>query len=241
MTTPVRSVVQALAILRLLAEGPAKTLSEIAAASGISPSSCLGLVRTLVGEGVLTLGSGKRYALAPNWRAIPALRHDYVARLVDRMRPQLAAAAREWQAPVGLWREVPGERLQLLALGESEASTRIHMVEGQRQPIGTGAVGRALAALQGVGPAELERRYAAVRWHRPISLTAYAASVAEAARRGFAVDDGLSNAGITSLAVGARTGDMEVCLSVSVFTGALTPSQLDALGERLCALRVEAS
>jgi hypothetical protein len=37
---------------------------------------------------------------------------------------------------------VAGERLQLEALAESGAATRIHMVIGQRQPSGGGATGR---------------------------------------------------------------------------------------------------
>ena len=46
MSSPVPSVVQAFAIVRALADGRALTLSEVAQICGISPSSCLGLLRT---------------------------------------------------------------------------------------------------------------------------------------------------------------------------------------------------
>ena len=50
----------------------------------------------------------------------------------------LESAARKWLAPVGLWRVFGRDRLQLVALGEDVAATRIHMEEFiqayQREP-----------------------------------------------------------------------------------------------------------
>lgn len=233
MSSPVPSVVQAFAIVRALADGRALTLSEVASSCGISPSSCLGLLRTLVGEGVLSLGDGKRYALSPPWSDIAASDLDRSTRLVARARPLLERAARVWHAPIGLWRVTGRDRLQLVALGQSIAATRIHMEEGQRQPIGSGAVGRALAAAQRVGRDELARRFAAVRWQRPIGFEDYATQVAEAVAQGYGVDDGLSYAGIASIAVGLPDDAHGLCVSASVFAGSRSDGEFADVADAL--------
>ena len=51
------------------------------------------------------------------------------------------------------------------------------MVVGQRQPFGGGSTGRALAAAQRIDEGELARRYAALRWQRPLDFPAYAVQV----------------------------------------------------------------
>lgn len=239
MSSPVPSVVQAFAIVRALADRRALTLSEVAQSCGISPSSCLGLLRTLVGEGVLSLGEGKRYALSPPWSDIAASDLDRSTRLVARARPLLDRMARAWHAPIGLWRVAGRDRLQLVALGQSVAATRIHMEEGQRQPIGSGAVGRALAAAQRVGRDELARRFAAVRWQRPTSFDDYAGQVAEAVTLGFGVDDGLSYAGIASIAACLPDESHSLCVSASVFAGSRTDDEFADLAAALQALAGE--
>jgi IclR family acetate operon transcriptional repressor len=233
MAVPVPSVVQAFAIVRALGDGRAATLSEVAQVCAISPSSCLGLLRTMVGEGVLRQKAGKRYALAPPWAAAMAEDHDAAARLIARARPLLERAARAWQAPVGLWQVAGRDRLRLVALGESAAATRIHMEEGQRQPIGSGAVGRALAAVQRADDQELARRFAGVRWQRPVTEAAFIAQVHDAVVRGHAVDDGWSHAGITSLAAGVPGSPVAFCVSASVFAGSRDTDELTALGTLL--------
>lgn len=235
---PVRSLSQSFAILRALGLGRAMTLSEVAEACGISPSSCLALLRTLLGEGVLEQVAGKRYVLSAPWAQAVAADRNGDARIVARARPMLDRAARTWQAPVGLWRVVGRDRTQLLALGESDAATRIHMVEGQRQPIGGGAVGRALAASQALSPAELARRFAAVRWQRPLTLDDYAAEVAEAARCGYAIDDGAGHAGVVSIAVVAPAAP-DWALSATTFRGALGPDRAAELAEALHTLAAD--
>lgn len=236
MGTPVSSVVQAFAIMRVLAGDRALTLSEVALACGISPSSCLGLLRTLVGEGVLHTHSGKRYALSPPWTGIVAGENEAAARFVALARPLLESAARKWLAPVGLWRVFGRDRLQLVALGEDVAATRIHMEEGQRQPIGGGSVGRALTAAQNVSEDEIRRRFSAVRWQRPVTEADYRLEIIEAAARGYAIDDGLSYAGIASLAAAVSGEPPEFCVSVSMFAGSRSDREVARIGGDLKAL-----
>ncbi|MDE2560827.1 MAG: helix-turn-helix domain-containing protein [Sphingomonadales bacterium] len=239
MTGPVRSVSQAFAILRLLASrGDAMTLSDIARGVGLSPSSCLNLLRTLVGEGLLLRdGDGRRYRLAVGWAA-SGLLDGAGQSFAARARPALERMAAAEDAAIGLWQVMPGERIALIALAESGAATRIHMAEGQRQPLGGGATGRALAASDGVTGEELARRYGAVRWQRPLTIEAYAAQVAAARVAGYAIDDNFGHAGICSLGAvvpGAREGQ-RFCLSASVFAGSREPEALAKLGAGLAGL-----
>lgn len=242
MTGPVRSVSQAFAILRLLAaRGDAMTLSDIARGVGLSPSSCLNLLRTLVAEGVLLREhEGRRYRLVPEWAASDVLRGT-AQRFAARVRPLLERFAGAEDAAIGLWQVMPGERIALIALAESGAATRIHMVEGQRQPLGSGATGRALAAADGIADEELARRFAAVRWARPLSLGAYTAQVADAARAGYAVDDNFGHAGVCSIGavVPGEPEGQRFCLSASIFAGSRELDAVARLGERLAGLARE--
>ena len=233
MAGTVRSVSQTFAILRMLSRTPLMSLSEVAKACTISPSTCLGLLQTLVAEGVITQASGKRYALAAGWSDLPATSADAAAQLIARARPLLDRLARVWKAPIGLWRTASRDRLELVALGESNEPTRIHMVVGQRQPFGSGAVGRAFASVQPLDLVQLARRFDALRWQQPISFESYRQQIAEAAERGYAVDDRLSYAGITSVAVGVPGSPSIFCVSATVFADSRSGHELDRLG---CAL-----
>lgn len=234
MSGPVRSVSQAFAILRLMAlEGQSLTLSDIARATGFSLSSCLNLLRTLVGEGALEAQHGKRYRLAAGWSELAGLLEGEQARVIARAQPLLSRFAATHDAATGLWRVEPRQRLQLVALGESGSATRIHMVVGQRQPFGAGATGRALIAAQRVDDAELARRFAALRWHRPLDFAAYAVQVGAAAATGYALDDGFGHAGICSIACVVPGEPAAFCLSASIFAGSRDSDGVRALGAAL--------
>lgn len=241
MPGPVRSVSLALAILRLLSRKPGGlTLSQVARQLELSPSSCLNLLRTLVAEEMIARSSeDQRYRIAAAWGDL-----DGAGGAADRICARAAVPMRKLAtraaATIGLWQTVSSDRLALIALAESDAATRIHMVIGQRQPIGGGATGRALAAGEALPPEELERRFAAVRWERPHGFSDYRKAVALAAQRGFAIDDGLGHAGITSIGCRLPIADRNrFCISASVFAGSHAPADLERLGEALVCLADE--
>jgi DNA-binding IclR family transcriptional regulator len=243
MTPPVPSVAHAFAILRLLSVRPeGMTLSEVARTRSLSPSSCLNLLRALVSEGALLRDETvRRYRLAPAWAASRVL-DDAAARLVARARPALARVAAECDAAIGLWQQVSDTRLALVALAETGAATRIHMVPGQRQPLGGGSIGRALAAIEGLPEALLARRFAALRWQKPLNFEGWLAQVYAARQAGYAIDDGYGHAGICSIGValprpqGAQPAMPQFCLSASVFEGSRDASRIAALGQALADL-----
>ncbi len=221
--------------MRLLAsaEKP-QNLTDLARATATSPSSCLNLLRTLLAEGVIEADPTKRYRLTSSWLALTKLSENGDARMIARAQPQMDRLAQAQETTVGLWRVGSHDRLELIAIGESKAATRIQMLIGQRQPFGGGATGRALAAVCGASEAELARRFTALRWQRPLDFSDYAAQVAAARTLGFAIDDGFGQAGICSVASFGPGEAPQYCLSASVFQGSRNGAALSRLGEALC-------
>jgi len=240
MTGPVRSVSQAFAILRLLGEAGAMTLSDIGRATGLSPSSCLNLLKTLVAEGAVERDSRtKYYRLAAVWQAAEALRDSAGARLVDRALPRMTAFAQKAEAAVGLWKIVSRDRMQLAVRAESDAGMRLILADDQRQPLGSGAAGRAIAAAQAIGEAEMARRFAPVRWQAELPFETYRRQVGEAAACGYAIDQGYAHRGVWTVAVGLTAIAPGYCLSASVVAGSHSEVEVGALGGALIALRDE--
>lgn len=238
MPGPVRSVSQAFAILRLAAARPqGLTLSEFARAMSLSPSSCLNLLRTLVAEGALERArDDRRYRLVESWNPVSTA-PGRVEQMLRRARVPLRKFAEAHQCTVGLWQIISPRRLALVALGNSEASTRIHMAIGQRQPVGNGSIGRALAAQDQVDEAELQRRYGELRWQQPLSFSDYAEQVARAGAMGFGIDDGYAHGGICSVGTTVPgTTSPRFCLSASIFANSRTIDGVEALGHALVEL-----
>ncbi len=232
MSTQVRSVSLAFAVLRTLAaRADGATLSEVARAVDLGPSSALNLLRTLVAEGAVERAEDdRRYRLVPGWSAT-GRGPGRLGRLIERVRPPARAFAEAHECTVGLWQVTSPDRVALAALWNSGAATRITMVIGQRQPIGSGSTGRALAALEGVDEAELKRRFDKVRWQRPLAFETYREQVREAAMRGYAIDDGFSHSGICSLAAAIPSVQgLRLCLTVSTFAGSRDAEELARIG-----------
>lgn len=238
MSGPVRSVSQAFAILRLLAESRPLTLSDVGRSVGLSPSSCLNLLKTLVDEGAAERDARtKLYRLSPAWAASDALRDGGAQLLADRALPLMVAFAEASDAAVGLWTVASRERLRLVAHAESNAGMRLRLADAQRQPLGGGAVGRALAAAEQVDVAELVRRHAAVRWQADLPFADYADQVRRAGQAGYAVDEGFAHRGISTVAVAIPEIRPGFGLSASVFTESRSREAVAALGDALVRLR----
>lgn len=234
MAGEVRSVSQAFAVLRLLADSDPLTLSDIGRSLGLGASSCFNLLGTLVAEGAVVRDQpGKRYRLSDGWARAGLLRDGDARRMIDRLRPLMARFAQAHEVTTGLWQVASRDRLQLVAHAESKAVLRIHLAQGQRQPLGGGAVGRAIAAAQAPGEEEVARRFAAVRWEKGIALADYYEQVRVAGGTGFAVDDGYTHIGICTLAAVVPWPGAEYCVSASCFAGVRKPVDLASLGRAL--------
>lgn len=234
LTVEVRSVAQAFVILRLLADAEPLTLSETARLAGLGPSTCFNLLRTLLSEGaILRDHPGKKYRLSDDWRK-SGLFHDGEAhRLIEKARPLMARFAQDHEVTVGLWQIMPKDRLQLIAHAESDAVMVIRLANHQRQPLGSGAVGRAIIAAQNAPHDEILRRFGAVRWQLPISFSEYLGQVRAAETEGFAIDNGYAHVGIATMAAVIAQPVVGFSLSATFFVGARSADEIAALGHAL--------
>lgn len=238
MLGPVRSVSYAFAILRLLAQSEPMSLSDICRLIDLSPSSCLNLLKTLVSEGAVERdGQTKYYRITKTWSEAEALRDGTARAMIDRAQQVMAHFAQANEAAVGLWKAVSQNRLGLIAHAESDAGMRLRLADAQRQPLGGGAVGRALAAAQQVTRTELERRYAPVRWQVELPFPEYERQVREAAEKGYAVDRGFAHRNITTVAVAIADLTPGYGVSASVLSSSPLDEDIDVLGQRLVSLR----
>ncbi|MBJ7437991.1 MAG: helix-turn-helix domain-containing protein [Sphingopyxis sp.] len=238
MAESVRSLSQAFAILRLLADAMPMRLTEISVRSGISPSSCLNLLTTLTQEGPVARDrQSKTYRLAVEWADLPALRKDLTSRLIERTQPLIDELAASSDAAIGLWKIVSRERVQLIAQAETRGGVRLRLDEGQRQPLGSGAVGRAIAAAQMVEGSELEQRFAAVRWQIPFSFAEFEQQVVRARRYGYAIDRDITYRGISTVAVPMTDLPPGFSLSASLVSGSRNDAELALLGGDMLHLR----
>lgn len=237
MAVQVRSISHAFAILRLLSRNRPSTLSEICQALDLSPSSGLNVLHTLVQEGAVERDSrGKTYNLAAEWRSLTVLNNREAERLGQLILPFMTRLAETENVALGLWQVVPRDRMQLVVHAESKAEMRLRLADAQRQPLGAGAGGRALAAAQQIEGPELERRFRAVRWQSSLSLDEYRGQVGDAVRTGYGVDRGHAHPDVLSVAVATAKPAPGFCLSASMFSASAAEQDIERLASKMAAI-----
>lgn len=232
----VGAVSNAFKILRWVLAHPRPVgVNPIARATGVSPSSCFNILQTLVAEAILEFDpTAKTYVRGPGLRELLPTAPDERAAF-DRCAPLLAKFAEEYSTTVALWRVTPSERLILLGFADSPTSTRIHMTLGQRLPLLAGAGGRCVAASLGLSSETVAEHFKDLRWQKPPSLASYKRQVAEAARLGWAIDDGEFLNGVTTLAAAITDGSSEPrhVVGATFFQGQFPPSTVRKIGVAL--------
>lgn len=188
---PVGALVQALRVLRhLSALGQPAGVNAIARATGVNPSTCFNLLRTLAAEGLVSFDpAAKTYrpALGLVELAVGVLGTNPG----DLIRPELERLAQDYGVLMCLWHITGDDRIVLIERAFDPAATRVDLPLGKRLPAYTGGVGRRLAALRGLDDDQLRQQFEALRWQRPpASLAEYRASVTEAGRLGYGLDLG---------------------------------------------------
>lgn len=232
-SSSVGSVVHAIAILRYLGPVPdGRGVNAIARDLGISPSSCFNLVKTLAAERLLLFDPAtKRYALGPGIAELAQPSRG--ENILSAAAPAMRDIADRFDVACGLWRLAASERLILVALSESVAATRIHMVVGQRQPLYAGAAGRAVAAATGASHSSIAAGIAAVRWQENPDIEHYVTELETTRRRGWALDRDQLLRGVTSVAatIGTADGAARFVLSCTMFSGQHGDDMISAIGE----------
>lgn len=192
------AVARAAAILRLLARSDAPLgVQAVARALGMVPSTALHVLRALVREEFVAIDpTTRRYSLDAGILTIAGrwLRRNPFA--VEAQPLLDALARRHGVTAIGVQvRDL--DHIVVVAIAQAEDRLRLHAEIGSRFPALISATGRCIAAFGGHPAAEVERRFAALRWDRPPPLDTWRAEVALAARAGHALDVGNYMAGVT--------------------------------------------
>ncbi|AWB19972.1 IclR family transcriptional regulator [Methylobacterium currus] len=242
----VGAVTQAAAILRAIAGArDALGVTAIARAAGVSPSTTLNILRTLVHEGFVALvPETKTYRLGLGLLEVarPLLNRSDV----ELLQPGLQPIATEFEATTTIWQVAPDDKALLLGRIVPASGIHIEFRLATRIPAYAGAIGRAVAAAgerAGQLPrATLRARFGAIRWHVPVAFDTFLAEVEAAAARGYAVDLGHLIRGVTSVAAALcdRTGRPRLVVAAHLFQGQLTEERLEALGLALRGLTARA-
>jgi DNA-binding IclR family transcriptional regulator len=150
-----------------------------------------------------------------------------------RTRPILEQTARAHRVTCALWRRTNSERLTLVGAVESGEVVGIRLRTGQRLPMMIGAMGRCIAAHSNLSDSELALGLSSLSWNDPPKLERYLAEVRQAAKNGFAIDDGNFLQGITSVAapVLSKEGAVTHCIAATTFHGRFDGRALRALGK----------
>ena len=127
------------------------------------------------------------------------------------------------------------DHIIVVATAQGGVNFQLSAQIGSRFPALISATGRCIAAFGQVPPAELERRFHALRWDEPPSFSDWQDQVAQTRALGFAVDDGNYISGITVVAapVWKAAGSPSHALVAIGIGSALKRSGVSALAEAL--------
>lgn len=238
----VGAVVNAIVILRHLAGASPQGVNAIARTLCMSQSTCFNILKTLAGEGFVEFDPlSKKYTLGPEPHRLfgsaagPPLWLDWAEH-------RLAATARAHSVTCGLW-SLNGDRVVLLKVAQSPTRTNIHLQEGQRLPTYLGAMGRCVAAAEGLSVEEAQKKIAGLRWQDPPNAQTYWNEAQEAMQRGWSIDEGRYLKGVTTIAATVMDpkNTIRYCITSTMFTGQHEAPMVDEIGASTATLAREVS
>lgn len=236
MPQKVNAIANGYAVLKSLAAQSAEQgVTEIAKSTGISPSSCFNILRTLVDLDLATFDEKtKGYSIGPGIFEL--------ARKGLMQEPMLAAAqsilvtlAHKHNGTLSLWDIVNDSDAVLLALGQNSSPARLQLQIGSRQPIGSGASGRAALSTYDEDIPWMKAKFAEVQWEGSISFEEYLADIQKAREVGYATDRDKFYLGISTVSaafIEARTGK-RYCLTAVLLSGAHDADSIQSVGRDL--------
>jgi DNA-binding IclR family transcriptional regulator len=234
----VRPVVNAIAILRHLADSPGPhTATTVSRALTINPSTCFNILRTLLGEGVIDFDPVTKSYSAGHGLAKLA-RNLSPDTGLQAARPLLRRIADTYRLTVCLWHRADPERIVAVLVEPVASDFRVHCRVGQRLPLLMGSAGRALGPYIGLDEPALRQAFSALRWARPISFDSYWAEMQEARALGYAIDDGHFASGLVTISAPVldRSDNAQYAVTGLAFRSEFDADGRKALGEDLAAL-----
>lgn len=231
----VQSLDRAFAILEAMADAGGVTgLSELAAAVNLPLATIHRLVRTLVGLGYVRQEPSRRYSLGPR---LMRLADASTARLGALANPRMSAVVRELGESVNL-AVLDGDEIVYVAhVAPSKNFMRMFTEVGHRAKVHTTAAGKAmLAARPDSCVLDVLRRTGMERFteHTITTPQAFLADLERVRARGYAIDHGEQELGVSCVAVPVPGAPRPMALSMS---GPLTRMSDDVIARAVPALR----
>ena len=239
--TIVKPVANAIAILRCLADGNPRTVTQIARDLEINTSTCFNILRTLASEMVILFDqTTKTYKIGPAILQIASTLMSEGNRLMAA-RPILAEFANKHHVSICVWRRVSPLRNVLVDLHHGSSTLRIDIALGQSLPTLLGSTGRAMALHLGLTKEALRKEVEQLRWYRKPSFEEYWKDAQLAHKRGWAKDSANFTAGVTTVSAPVVTpgGSVQYSLTALMFDGQFDADGIEQLGSELA--RVAAS
>lgn len=230
----VGAVMQAMSILRVIAHSDAPMgVTAIARASGVSASTTLNILRTLIGQRLVALSPhNKTYSLEVG--LLELARSLLNRTVVDLLQPQLQDLAHQFEATVTVW-QMQGDHHVLVGRVVPQKGVHIEFPVASRVSAYAGAVGRIVLADGDHTDAEIRKAIGGVKWNAPVPVARYMKEIQHVRRNGYAVDAGNLLRSVTSVAAGMRDGEgrLRLALSVHTFFGQHSADAVAELGTAL--------
>jgi DNA-binding IclR family transcriptional regulator len=208
-----------IAILRLLGRSDEPLgVHTIARALNLVPSTCLHILRVLTEEHLVAVDPAtKKYGVAAGLVALArmALRQHTFPAAVQSDLDELAEA----YGATALAVEASGlEHMVVVALARADSPLRVHVDIGSRFPALISATGRCVAAFGNYQWADIQTRFAKLRWDVPPTFEAWSSEVRATRIAGYAIDDGEYIRGVSIVAapVGMPNGSINALVVVGV-------------------------
>lgn len=229
-----RSVVRVCSILNMLQrEVDGVSLNEIVEATGLAKPSAFRYMWTLERQRYVERdGKGGAYRLGLGFAGLQSRRLEV---LRERARPWLEIMTQELgeTANLGL---LDNDAVLYLDVVESHSAVRMSATPGQRDPLHTTALGKAIAAelpearvrelLEEAGMAQVTRK-------TTTSVDGYVSELAHVRKVGYAIDDGENDIDGRCVAVPLTSTRIPAAISISAPAFRQTKRQLAATGKRL--------
>lgn len=199
---PVPAVSRSIAILRLLgkAEHP-MGVKAIADELDLVPSTCLHILRVLVGEELVEVDSDtKRYALGSG---MVSLARSVLERgnFAERVQPALDRLASSFGVTAMGVEVTAKETVVVVAISRSDQPFRLHTDVGSQFTTLVSATGRVVAAYSGASWDELRSKFEAIAWDKRPTFPTWKEEVERVREQGWSVDRDNFMMGITVVAV----------------------------------------
>ena len=199
--TKVPAVIRAVAILRKLgASAEPLGVNRLARDLDLVPSTCLHILRALVGEGLVDFDpTSKHYSIG---LGILPIAHSAIKRsdFATLAQPMLVALSERFAVTTMATQLFESQEMVVVALSHAQLPFRLSTDLGSRFPALTSATGRCVAAFGDFDSAALRDRFDCAPWDNPPKFESWKAQVEMSRQDGYGVDIGEFISGVTIVA-----------------------------------------